>query len=608
MSLSSGPFEALLDLNTRFENGQFVGLERSELSKYLCPVLGRLINYYQQARLCKILVDFTRLGCVQAIMACDLAVQVLPKKMTLYNRQLMENLTRIRPNAQRVFPVLSGEAFPQCSRCASTILKLPTLQSFIIASVHRVILRWFSKVQEDMRNAMSQYILQTFTAANEKPELSLMPSQSTKSGALVQTCSSHKGQDRSSKDLSGATEVNSTLAKDYKSSSASLNLGEEIVQVVQPFVISHSDVLANQLRLDDEINFMCSGQWDDLTPKSTSFSIGPSIHQRSHLALKCIISNGCLQNMFVDSTIGIKLDNGWKYGTDNEVLARRNLMILFCLAEGMLLLFLLSDLNIWPFASSQTRVVANAVASSSIDSDAANSDKSLPSHKDSLDGACIQVATTSKSKPFTPAVMRSDSSESSRRRHQSSTHVGPQHRKSYMQLLNGSTNNAFDSFTDKGSLNTEENSTTTPKSEWVQLIIRHVYGKDSWVMRPFENIPMDFGQSVNCSSFTDPSSLLGYLCGKDAFRIPPKENENVQRTLRLLDKVEPEELHAVGVLYLGEDQSSEAEILANQYGSERYVKFMRLLGEVASLADDPEDCKWANMENSRTNIKMPFPK
>lgn len=58
-------------------------------------------------------------------------------------------------------------------------------------------------------------------------------------------------------------------------------------------------------------------------------------------------------------------------------------------------------------------------------------------------------------------------------------------------------------------------------------------------------------------------------------RIPAKENEGIERSLRLLDKIEPEELHVVGVLYISEDQTNEVEILSNQYGSDRYMKFVR---------------------------------
>lgn len=75
---------------------------------------------------------------------------------------------------------------------------------------------------------------------------------------------------------------------------------------------------------------------------------------------------------------------------------------------------------------------------------------------------------------------------------------------------------------------------------------------------------------------SDPSSLILHLRGNHgAIRIPPKDNDSVARALRILDRVSPEEFHAVGVLYIGEEQSTEQQILSNQYGSERYAKFLR---------------------------------
>lgn len=39
-------------------------------------------------------------------MACNLAVQMLPDKMAILNRQLMENLAKLRPSAQLAIPII----------------------------------------------------------------------------------------------------------------------------------------------------------------------------------------------------------------------------------------------------------------------------------------------------------------------------------------------------------------------------------------------------------------------------------------------------------------------------------------------------------------------
>lgn len=87
---------------------------------------------------------------------------------------------------------------------------------------------------------------------------------------------------------------------------------------------------------------------------------------------------------------------------------------------------------------------------------------------------------------------------------------------------------------------------------------------------------------MNPQPINDASSLLLHLCSNiinnsGLLRIPAKENDGMQRSLRLLDKIEAEELHVVGVLYISEDQTQEVEILANQYGSDRYMKFIKYI-------------------------------
>lgn len=57
------------------------------------------------------------------------------------------------------------------------------------------------------------------------------------------------------------------------------------------------------------------------------------------------------------------------------------------------------------------------------------------------------------------------------------------------------------------------------------------------------------------------------------------------RALNMFDLIPSEETTKFGVLYVGEGQTSEDEILANTYGSPRYFEFLRQLGEFISLQD-----------------------
>ncbi|VDM72042.1 unnamed protein product [Strongylus vulgaris] len=84
------------------------------------------------------------------------------------------------------------------------------------------------------------------------------------------------------------------------------------------------------------------------------------------------------------------------------------------------------------------------------------------------------------------------------------------------------------------------------------------------------------------------SLLLHYVNQPGAVRLGRKPNDEVlQRSLRNLDRIPGIEYHAVGVLYMGMYQETEAQILANVYGSERYAKFLKLLGTPIPLDKHP---------------------
>lgn len=54
----------------------------------------------------------------------------------------------------------------------------------------------------------------------------------------------------------------------------------------------------------------------------------------------------------------------------------------------------------------------------------------------------------------------------------------------------------------------------------------------------------------------------------------------------MLDRIPPYNYHKIGLIYVGPGQQShETSILANQYGSSRYVRFLRNIGTLISLLD-----------------------
>ena len=63
------------------------------------------------------------------------------------------------------------------------------------------------------------------------------------------------------------------------------------------------------------------------------------------------------------------------------------------------------------------------------------------------------------------------------------------------------------------------------------------------------------------------------------------DNDVVQRALRNFDRIDTVDGHKAGVIYIGEGQSSEAEILANSCGTDAYEAFLSGLGTRVKLQD-----------------------
>ncbi|KAK4309742.1 hypothetical protein Pmani_018669 [Petrolisthes manimaculis] len=69
----------------------------------------------------------------------------------------------------------------------------------------------------------------------------------------------------------------------------------------------------------------------------------------------------------------------------------------------------------------------------------------------------------------------------------------------------------------------------------------------------------------------------------------PTHQPEVQRALGVLDLIRAQETHKIGVLYVGPGQTTEREILSNEYGSLRYMIFLQGLGSVLELDSVSED-------------------
>ncbi|KAI5924132.1 hypothetical protein F4810DRAFT_719394 [Camillea tinctor] len=95
--------------------------------------------------------------------------------------------------------------------------------------------------------------------------------------------------------------------------------------------------------------------------------------------------------------------------------------------------------------------------------------------------------------------------------------------------------------------------------------------------------------SHSTSNHILPSHLLLQLLspipqGSDAGRpIPLPDDDAVDRAIRMFDHNSTVDGYKVGVVYIGENQTSESEILANVSGSSDYVEFLNGLGTLTKL-------------------------
>lgn len=83
----------------------------------------------------------------------------------------------------------------------------------------------------------------------------------------------------------------------------------------------------------------------------------------------------------------------------------------------------------------------------------------------------------------------------------------------------------------------------------------------------------------------------------------PSSSPDVIRSIKMLDFLHPSETHAIGVIYVGPGQASkETAILANVYGSTRYVNFLQGLGELICLKDcKPGEIYVGGLDNAHDN-------
>ncbi|ROT43717.1 hypothetical protein SODALDRAFT_375856 [Sodiomyces alkalinus F11] len=134
---------------------------------------------------------------------------------------------------------------------------------------------------------------------------------------------------------------------------------------------------------------------------------------------------------------------------------------------------------------------------------------------------------------------------------------------------------------------------------WAQITKRQPSGTSSYIIREnfrpppahqIQNTP-DATRDVGQNQSVLPSHLMVQLMTTipqtfEALRpVPLPDDDAVQRSLRVFDRLATVDGHKVGVIYVGEGQTEEAEILANVSGSSDYLAFLEGLGTLTELKD-----------------------
>ncbi|KAJ1358100.1 hypothetical protein KIN20_016410 [Parelaphostrongylus tenuis] len=483
---------------------------RVQIAKFLPPVLCTLLNYpcgqeQRNTEVCRILVECVMQESMEAVIACDLAIQLAPAAMAGLALILIEALSQMQYNAVRAIPImelLSDSAeisefykFFQEKHFRSIIDTLAPytnvhkFNTFIVAGIHRVMMRWFYRVPEKMRYRIQNYIE---NAVRTSPFLSALD---LSSGVNRQPSGDGRQVPGTLFTLGGNGMPETPPPMDGAASKQ-----ERGPDRVHGEILKAMSVFFHNKEIEDD--------WGD-----------PKIPER--------LIESTQEHYYVNDSI-ITVRTFFDHNKDRE-------------KEEVLQSE--SDPRGEVFVSSAEQVV---------------------------------TAETSSQ----PVISFSDQ----RRRHQSAI----QARCTASQTLDdGAPRKALDDMFATTGPHQKNSAWKVPYVSWTQLIVRHMYGKSGWLMRSFDEWPEDLEQTTSIQR--PASSLLLHIAGQPgAIRLGRKPNDEIlERSLRNLDRIPGIEYHAVGVLYVDAHQETEVEILANAHGSERYSRFLKLLGSPIDLDKHP---------------------
>ncbi|KAE9413263.1 hypothetical protein Angca_007869, partial [Angiostrongylus cantonensis] len=483
---------------------------RGQIAKFLPPILCTLLNYpcrqeQRNTELCRILVECVLQESMEAVIACDLAIQLAPAAMAGLALVLTETLSQMQYNAVRAIPImelLSDSAeipefykFFQEKHFRSIIDTLAPytnvhkFNTFIVAAIHRVMMRWFYRVPEKMRYRIQNHIE---NAVRTSPFLS----------AFDISSGVHRKPSGDGRQVPGTlfTLGGNGMPETPPPMDGAASKQERGPDRVHGEILKAMSVFFHNKEIHDD--------WGD-----------PKIPER--------LAESTQEHYFVnDSIITVRTFLDYSKDREREEVAQSE-----------------PDPFGEVFASNVEQVATAETSSQPV----TNFSEQRRRHQSAIQVRC-------------PASQLSDEEAPRKALDDMFTIAGPHQRNSVWKA---------------------------PCVSWTQLIVRHMYGKSGWLMRSFEEWPDDLehGTSIRRPG----SSLLLHFAGQPGtVRLGRKPNDEIlQRSLRNLDRIPGIEYHAVGVLYVGAQQETEVQILANVHGSERYSRFLKLLGSPIALDKHP---------------------
>ncbi|CAD6199750.1 unnamed protein product [Caenorhabditis auriculariae] len=490
---------------------------QKELVKYLPPVLSTLLTYTEkrqpQRSICMILIECARIGSCEAILACDVAIQLVPSVMSGLGHRLIDHILNLQPTAVRAIPIMEllsdaaevvefhqffqEEHFKKVCSILSPYTNVHRFNTFIVSAMHRIMMRWFVRVPDKWKHSVRIHLEKCIEKIKNSP--------------VVQTVGKDDDAKAVRKPSGDGRQVPGDLfmVGGQRDSESSESLDQCVPLKMKEEKLQNQTLYEIQKALD-------------------SFFKLPKIHDNhGHSVPPAPLCETTQEHYYLNDVIITVRTIAEKPNSPSEEKE--------------------PDFTV---RSESQECLVNCSSSSSL-----NDPQTRP--------------------------RKTSFFEMTRRRYKSAFSSSQKvERKSLVDM--GKT---LDDIYSTVSSPPRE---IVPVVNFTQLIVRHMYGKSSWMMRTFDEWPHDFETSLSLPP--DVGMLMQHIDtmgGAKKLTTRPGDQEGLQRALRILDMKPAIENHAVGIVYIGAAQTSESEILANKCGSARYSAFLATLGKVTKLKNCP---------------------